>query len=75
MKGKSAAEIRQLTNAELERLLQENKAKLLRLRFQKTLGELQDFSAIKATKREIARIKTILRERQLEQQHKEMKKN
>ncbi len=68
MKGKPASELRQLTNAELERLLQDDKAQLMRLRFQKALGELQDTSAIKATKREIARIKTILRERELAKQ-------
>ncbi len=68
MKAKLASELRQLTNAELERLLRDNKAKLMRLRFQKALGELQDTSQLKATKREIARIKTILRERELAQQ-------
>uniref|UniRef100_A0A7C5VPL7 Large ribosomal subunit protein uL29 n=1 Tax=Fervidobacterium thailandense TaxID=1008305 RepID=A0A7C5VPL7_9BACT len=59
------AEIRNMTNEELLKLLEEKKRTLMNLRFQNALGELRDFSLIQKTKKDIARIKTILREREL----------
>lgn len=59
------AEIRNMTNEELLKLLEEKKRTLMNLRFQSALGELRDFSLIQKTKKDIARIKTILREREL----------
>uniref|UniRef100_A0A7C5Y777 Large ribosomal subunit protein uL29 n=1 Tax=Fervidobacterium nodosum TaxID=2424 RepID=A0A7C5Y777_9BACT len=58
-------EIRNMNNDELLKLLEEKKRTLMNLRFQNALGELKDFSLIQKTKRDIARIKTILREREL----------
>ncbi|MCX7654021.1 MAG: 50S ribosomal protein L29 [Fervidobacterium sp.] len=58
-------EIRNMNNEELVKLLEEKKRTLMNLRFQNALGELKDFSLIQKTKRDIARIKTILREREL----------
>lgn len=58
-------EIRNMNNEELLKLLEEKKRTLMNLRFQNALGELKDFSLIQKTKRDIARIKTILREREL----------
>ncbi|MEN3042647.1 MAG: 50S ribosomal protein L29 [Fervidobacterium sp.] len=58
-------EIRNMNNEELIKLLEEKKRTLMNLRFQNALGELKDFSLIQKTKRDIARIKTILREREL----------
>jgi len=49
----------------LIKLLEEKKRTLMNLRFQNAMGELRDFSLIQKTKRDIARIKTILREREL----------
>ncbi len=60
-----AAELRQYTDEELERLLEEKKKQLMDLRFQLSMGQLNNYSQIKQTKKDIARIKTILREREL----------
>lgn len=59
------SEIRNMTTEELLKLLEEKKRTLMSLRFQSALGELRDFSQIQKTKKDIARIKTILREREL----------
>ncbi|NPU88685.1 MAG: 50S ribosomal protein L29 [Fervidobacterium sp.] len=58
-------EIRNMSNEELLKLLEEKKRTLMNLRFQNAMGELRDFSLIQKTKRDIARIKTVLREREL----------
>uniref|UniRef100_A0A7V4KE78 Large ribosomal subunit protein uL29 n=1 Tax=Fervidobacterium pennivorans TaxID=93466 RepID=A0A7V4KE78_FERPE len=58
-------EIRNMSNEELLKLLEEKKRTLMNLRFQNAMGELRDSSLIQKTKRDIARIKTILREREL----------
>ena len=60
-----ASELRQYTDEELERLLEEKKKQLMDLRFQLAMGQLTNYALIKQTKRDIARIKTILREREL----------
>ncbi|SHH50164.1 50S ribosomal protein L29 [Thermosipho atlanticus] len=60
-----AAELRGLTNEELLNLLEEKKRTLMNLRFQNALGQLNDHSQISKTRKDIARIKTILREREL----------
>ncbi len=60
-----AAEIRQYTDEELKKLLEEKKRQLMELRFQLSMGQLENYASIKQTKRDIARIKTILREREL----------
>ncbi|HUM76553.1 MAG: 50S ribosomal protein L29 [Thermotogaceae bacterium] len=58
-------EIRNMNNDELLKLLEEKKRTLMNLRFQNAIGELRDFSLVEKAKRDIARIKTILREREL----------
>ena len=58
-------EIRELTEDELDEKLEELKRKLFNLRFQKATGELDNTSEIKATKKDIARTKTIKREREI----------
>ena len=60
-----AAELRNLTNEELLKLLEEKKRTLMNLRFQNVLGQLTDYSQISKTRKDVARIKTILREREL----------
>ncbi len=62
-----AEELRKLTDDELKEKLIELKKKLMNLRFQNAIGGLEKPSDIKATKRDIARILTILRERELSQ--------
>lgn len=63
-----AAELRKLTNEELQEKLVELKKKLMELRFKNAIGSLEKPSDIKATKKTIARILTILRERELEKE-------
>ncbi|MEZ0322753.1 MAG: 50S ribosomal protein L29 [Hydrogenothermaceae bacterium] len=60
-----ASELRKLTDQELKDRLIELKKKLMNLRFQNALGSLSKNSEIRETKRDIARILTILREREL----------
>ncbi|POZ88912.1 MULTISPECIES: 50S ribosomal protein L29 [Petrotoga] len=58
-------EMRELTDEELNGELNNLKEKLFQLRFQLELGQLKNSSSIKQVKKDIARIKTILKEREL----------
>ncbi len=60
-------EIRDLTNEELNLKLDELKAELFNLRFQHATNQLDNPKVITEVKRTIAKIKTILRERELAQ--------
>lgn len=60
-----AREFRRLTDVELRARLEEAYRELFVLRQDWYMNRLQDNNRITATKREIARIKTILREREL----------
>ena len=60
-----ARELRLLTDAELRARLEEAYRELFVLRQEWFMNRLQDNNRITATKRDIARIKTILREREL----------
>jgi large subunit ribosomal protein L29 len=59
------SELRQLDDATLVRRLAETQEELFNLRFQIATGQLDDISRIKAVRREIARIQTIVREREI----------
>lgn len=63
-----AAELRKMTDEELKEKLLELKKNLMELRFKNAIGNLEKPSDIKATKRTIARILTILRERELQKE-------
>ncbi|WP_026486963.1 50S ribosomal protein L29 [Caldanaerobius polysaccharolyticus] len=60
-----ARELRELTDEELERKMAELKEELFNLRFQMVTGQLDNPMRIKLIRKDIARIKTILREREL----------
>ena len=60
-----AREIRTWTVEELEERLDETYRELFALRRDEVSGRLEDLNRIKAVKRDIARMKTILREREL----------
>lgn len=60
-----AKELRMLTDAELRTRLEESYRELFVLRQDWFMNRLQDNNRITATRRDIARIKTILREREL----------
>ena len=63
--GTPAHEFRELDNAELENRLKDAKEELFNLRFQKATGQLTNTRRIGTVKRDIARIYTVLREREL----------
>lgn len=60
-----ASEIREMNEAELLKELQELKGELFNLRFRLATNQLDNPMQIKAVKRNIARVKTIIREREL----------
>ena len=59
----TANEIRELSLEELDAKVKELKQELFNLKFQKTLGQLQNTTKITEVKRTIARIKTIATEK------------
>lgn len=61
------AEIRAMSNAELYQELRNFQEELFRLRFQQATGKLTNTARMRQVKKDIARIKTILRERELAQ--------
>ena len=60
-------EIRAMTPEELVRRLDGAYEELFNLRFQFSTGQLENFNRLTEVKRDIARLKTIMRERELEQ--------
>ena len=60
-----ASEIREKTKSELEKELKELKSELFKLRFQLATNQLENPMKIKEVKKSIARVKTIMREREL----------
>jgi len=60
-----AKEIRQMSEQELDSKLLELKTELFNLRFQLATGQLDNPLRIKAVRKNIARVKTIIREREL----------
>jgi large subunit ribosomal protein L29 len=61
----TAAELRALDAETLEDKLKEAKEELFNLRFQNATGQLDNSARLKAVRREIARIYTVIREREL----------
>ncbi|MCI0449293.1 MAG: 50S ribosomal protein L29 [Chlorobi bacterium] len=57
-------EIKSLSSEELKNRLREENEGLENLRFQKSMGQLENFKSIKNTKKLIARIHTVLKERE-----------
>lgn len=58
-------ELREMTEAELQQKEQQLKQELFNLRFQLATARIENVMRIKQTRRDIARIKTILREKVL----------
>ncbi|NJO84893.1 MAG: 50S ribosomal protein L29 [Blastochloris sp.] len=58
-------ELRNFDDAKLNDLLREHYEELFNMRFQRVMGKLTATGRPRVVKREIARIKTILREREL----------
>ena len=62
----NAKEIREKTVAELKDTLQSLKKELFHLRFQDAINQLENPMRISAVKKDIARVKTILREKEIQ---------
>ncbi|MDP3892908.1 50S ribosomal protein L29 [Nocardioides sp.] len=61
----TAHELDDLTNVDLEGKLREAKEELFNLRFQAATGQLENNSRLRTVKKDIARIYTVVREREL----------
>ena len=61
----AAAELRELADDQLLDQLGESKQELFNLRFQIATGQLENSAQISQVKRDIARINTVLREREM----------
>jgi large subunit ribosomal protein L29 len=59
------SELDEMTNADLETRLREAKEELFNLRFQSATGQLENHGRLRTVKRDIARIYTVVREREL----------
>ena len=63
--GTPAAELRELTEEELVERLRESKEELFNLRFQMATGQLDNNRRLRVVRHDIARIYTVMREREL----------
>ena len=61
----NAEAIRELTDEEIGEEIRQAEEELFRLRFRKAYQELESSALLRARRRELARLKTIQRERQL----------
>jgi large subunit ribosomal protein L29 len=61
----TAHELDDMTNVDLETRLREAKEELFNLRFQAATGQLESHGRLRTVKRDIARIYTVVREREL----------
>lgn len=60
-----ASEMRDKTQEELQRELNELKSELFKLRFQLVTNQLENPMKLKDVKKSIARVKTVIREREI----------
>ena len=66
-----ASEIREFSLEEKQRKLDDLKEELFNLNFQQEIGQLENSQKMKQTRRDIARIKTILKEDKINKTYKE----
>ncbi len=66
-------EIRALSDEEIRVRLLDHREELMNFRFQQATGELTDFNQVRYTRRTIARMLTVLRERELMAEFEEFK--
>jgi large subunit ribosomal protein L29 len=76
MADQRVSELRELDDTELQVQLAEAKAEAFNLRFQHVTGQLDNYARLGQARRDIARIHTLLREREIsaaeQQQHDEV---
>ena len=61
----TAKEIRELSNTEIAQQIETLKDELFNLRFQQATGQLTNTARLRTVKKDIARMKTVLTEREL----------
>ena len=59
-------EIRKLTTEEINKKIVESKEELLKLRFKQATGSLENPARVKELRKDVARLKTTLKEREIE---------
>jgi len=62
-----ASEVRELSAAELDQKLVDLKAELFNLRFQHAINQLENPMRLSHVKKDIAKVKTVIRQRELAQ--------
>jgi large subunit ribosomal protein L29 len=62
-----AFEFRKLSDTELKKRIQEEQENLSHLKFQSVIGQIQNPMKVSQIRRDIARMRTILRQREFEQ--------
>jgi large subunit ribosomal protein L29 len=65
MKATKPSDLRGLTDVELRNQIKENERSLVDMQFKKAVGQLESTAAIRTVRRDVARLKTILRQREL----------
>ncbi len=60
-----ARQIRNLSTADIRKKLDDAREEYFNLRFQRASGQLEDYTQIRRVRRDIARLQTILREREI----------
>jgi len=58
-------DLREMTNDEISQKLHDSQEELFNLRFQKSMNRLENANKLKDVKKDIARMKTLLTEREL----------
>ncbi len=58
-------DLREMTNDEISQKLHDNQEELFNLRFQQSMNRLENGNKLKDVKKDIARMKTLLTEREL----------
>ena len=66
-----ASEIRELSVEEIEEQLNDAQQEMMNLRFQFVMGQITDTSRFKVVRRDIARMLTVLREREIAEEVKD----
>ena len=70
--ARKTSDIRELPVSELTERLDETREELFNLRFQLATGQLDNYRRVRLLRRDIARVKTVLRERELASQDEEI---
>ena len=65
MKSTKPADLRGLTDKELHDNIERNERALVDMQFKQAVGQLESTAAIRTVRRDVARMGTILREREL----------